>query len=323
MRAVDRVAAFLDGPRARGVFVLRCLLDPPWSIEVRDEAPLTIVAAVRGEAWITQADVTARLRAGSTALVTGPEHYTVASAPDLGGQIVIHEGQRCETLRGEPLELAMRLGVRSWGHSLDAGTVLLTGTYEQRTALGDDLLATLPPAAIVHRPGGDGLIAVLAAELGREEPGQQTLLDRLVDALVIDTIRRWYDERPDRAPTWWRGHHDPVVGAALGHIHDDPRRAWTISTLARTVGTSRANLARRFSDIVGEPVITYLTKWRLSLAADLILQPDATVTSVARHVGYSSPFALSAAFKRRYGVSPHRYRTAVGVGAVRRDESQG
>jgi transcriptional regulator GlxA family with amidase domain len=140
------------------------------------------------------------------------------------------------------------------------------------------------------------------------------VLDRLLDVLVVDTLRTWYEQEADGSP-WWEAHHDPIVGAALELIHDFPERAWTISTLARSVGTSRANLARRFNERVGEPPITYLTKWRLSLAADLLSQPASTVTSTARTVGYGSPFAFSTAFKRRYGVSPHQHRTRVASGA--------
>ena len=134
------------------------------------------------------------------------------------------------------------------------------------------------------------------------------MLDRLLDVLVVDTLRRWYQQQGEPS-TWWEAHRDPLVGAALA---SDPRlrpsEAWTIASLARAVGTSRAHLARRFNDLVGEPPITYLTKWRLSLGADLLCQPEATVTNTARSVGYGSPFAFSTAFKRRYGISPHQHR---------------
>ncbi|HTF49128.1 MAG TPA: helix-turn-helix transcriptional regulator, partial [Pseudonocardia sp.] len=70
-------------------------------------------------------------------------------------------------------------------------------------------------------------------------------------------------------------------------------------------------LARRFAEQVGEPPMAFLTGWRLALAADLLREPDATLESVARQVGYSTPFALSTAFKRVRGISPreHRART--------------
>ena len=80
--------------------------------------------------------------------------------------------------------------------------------------------------------------------------------------------------------------------------------------LAREVGVSRAALARRFHDLVGEPPMTFLTGWRIALAADLLREPGATISSVAHQVGYSSPFALSTAFKRIRGVSPQQHRAA-------------
>ena len=309
--AMDRITALLDGPRARGAFLLRSLLVPPWSMRICDEAPLTIVAITRGEAWIIDGDVEVHLSEGSVAIVRGPGHYTVAGNPTTPPDIVIHPGQRCENLSGKSLEMSMRLGVRTWGHSLDAPTAMLTGTYENHTSLGSDLLETLPKVVVVHHESNNTIAAILATEIIRESPGQQAVLDRLLDLLLVDTLRTWYQQRTDStsdSTAWWDAHHDPIVGAALGLIHDSPDQAWTISTLARTVGTSRAHLARRFNDLVGEPPITYLTKWRLTLAADLLCQPGSTVTSTARSVGYGSPFAFSTAFKRRYGISPHQHR---------------
>jgi AraC-like DNA-binding protein len=103
-----------------------------------------------------------------------------------------------------------------------------------------------------------------------------------------------------------------VVGRALRLLHNDPARPWTVAALAAATGTSRAALARRFNELVGEPPMTFLTGWRIALAADLLREPGATVGSVARQVGYGSPFALSTAFKRVRGISPHQHR----VGAL-------
>lgn len=307
---MDRIAALLDGPRARGAFVLRCLLEPPWAMRIQDEAPLTLMAVVRGEAWVDQAGASVHVPAGSVVLVAGPEHYDIASTPGLAPDVVVRPGQRCETPTGESLALSMRLGVRSWGHAHDASSQLLIGTYEHHSAIGADVLASLPSPVVVARPDDDPLVRLLASELLGDAPGQQTVLDRLLDALTVDTLRRWYVEHRDAAPAWWIGHGDPIVGEALRLVHDEPARPWTISTLAREVGTSRANLSRRFTELVGEPVITYLTRWRLSLAADLLVEPGATLTDVAERVGYGSPFALSTAFKRRFGISPAEHRAA-------------
>jgi AraC-like DNA-binding protein len=126
--------------------------------------------------------------------------------------------------------------------------------------------------------------------------------------LLIATLRAWFSRPEAGAPAWYQAHSDPVVGRALRVLHNEPASPWTVATLAERVGVSRAALARRFTELVGEPPMTYLTGWRLAMAADLLREPDATVGSVARRVGYGSAFALSTAFKRERGVSPQEYR---------------
>jgi AraC-like DNA-binding protein len=136
------------------------------------------------------------------------------------------------------------------------------------------------------------------------------VLDRLLDLLLIAVLRAWF-ARPDAdAPGWYRAYSDPVVGKALRLIHDDPAHQWTVADLAAEAGVSRAAFARRFTELVGEPPMAFLTDWRLSLAADLLLEPDATIGSVAYQVGYATPYALSTAFKRVRGVSPRQHRLA-------------
>ncbi len=176
--------------------------------------------------------------------------------------------------------------------------------------MGAELLSALSTPLVVTRPYPDPLVALLAAELTNDAPGQQTVLDRLLDTLTVDTLRAWYVDQGRAAPAWWLGHQDPIVGEALRRLHDEPSADWTIDSLARAVGTSRANLARRFTALVGEPVMTYLTRWRMTLAVDLLANPEATIASVASQVGYASPFGFSTAFKRRYGLSPKAHRQA-------------
>lgn len=276
---------------------------------IRDEAPLTVVAAVRGDAWIVPASGPAEpLGAGEVAIVRGPDPYIVADDPATPPQVVIDPGQRCSTPDGQPVVLA-DLGIRTWGTGPDGADVLLTGTYQMAGEVSRRLLDALPSVLVVradvHR---SALIPLLAAEVGHDRPGQQAVLDRLLDVLLIDVLRAWF-ARPDApAPGWFRAHEDAVVGKALRLLHHRPDRPWTVATLAAATGVSRAALARRFTTLVGEPPMNYLTNWRLALAADLLRDPETTIGTVARHVGYSTPFALSAAFKRAHGVSPREYR---------------
>ncbi|MFG1962524.1 AraC family transcriptional regulator [Nonomuraea sp. NPDC049028] len=304
---MDQLAALLDGPRARGAFMLRCLLDPPWSLRIQDEAPLTVVVMVRGEAWMVpdEGDVV-RLCPGEVAIIRGPKPYTVADNPATPPQIVIHPGQHCTTVDGESLAQAMDLGVRTWGNAADGETVMITGAYLMEGEVSRRLLEALP-TLLVQR--GDPLVPLLGAEIVKDQPGQEAVLDRLLDLLLISVLRSWFATH--EAPAWYRAQSDPVVGRAMRMLHNNPAHPWTVAALAAQVGVSRASLARRFTELVGEPPMAFLTGWRLALAADLLREPDATVGSVARQVGYGSPFALSAAFKRVRGVSPQEHRGAV------------
>jgi len=309
---MDSIGGLLDGPRARDAFVLRTVLDPPWSMRIEDRAPVTIMAAIRGEASIAHdADPgePSRLRAGEIAVVRGPEPYTVADDLDTPVQVVIHPGQRCTTVEGVELAETMRLGVRTWGTSADGPVVLLIGSYENAGEVGRRLLEALPPVLVLPADALDSpLVALLADEAARDAPGQEAVLDRLLDLLLIAVLRAWF-ARPDAdAPAWYRAQGDPVVGPALRMLQNNPERPWTVASLAREVGISRAALARRFNELVGEPPMGFLTGWRLTLAADLLLEPGATVGSVAPRVGYATPYALSTAFKRVRGVSPKEHR---------------
>ncbi|MFF5205188.1 AraC family transcriptional regulator [Streptosporangium sp. NPDC000396] len=307
---MDALAGLLDGPRARGAFLLRSILTPPWSLRIQDRAPLTLVAMLRGEAWvIPDSGETVRMHPGDVAIMRGPDPYTIADDPATPPHVVIHPGQHCTTLAGEPLAQEMDLGVRTWGNSPDGSTVMLTGTYQMHGEISRRLLAALPPLLVLPDDAWDcPLIPLLDEAIVRDDPGQEAVLDRLLDLLLIAVLRAWFSRPEAETPAWYRAHSDPVVGRALRMLHNNPAHPWTVAALADRTGVSRASLARRFTDMVGEPPMSFLTGWRLALAADLLRETDATIGAVARQVGYGSSFALSAAFKRTFGISPQEHR---------------
>lgn len=308
---VDVVDALLDGPRARGAFLLRALLDPPWSLRIEDEAPLTVLAVLQGEAWLCpEGQPALHLDTGQVAIVRGPDHYTVADSPTTPPSVVIYPGGRCTSAAdGRALWDEWSLGIRTWGENPDGDCVLLVGTYEGKGEASQRLLSALPVVVLLSREeAGTPLLDVLAEEIQVEAPGQRALLDRLLDVLLISTLRTWFAGRQDEAPGWFRAQHDPAVAHALSLLHQDVAHPWTVEDLAARVGVSRAALGRRFTALLGEPPMSYLAGWRLALAADLLASSDATVATIARQVGYGTPFSLSTAFKRVHGVSPQQYR---------------
>ncbi|MFB7570810.1 AraC family transcriptional regulator [Streptomyces sp. NPDC056165] len=316
---MDAITGLLEGPRARGAFLLKSVFNPPWALRIEDRAPISVVTMVHGEAWVRPDRAEpVRLRPGDVAVMRGPDPYVVSDALDTAVQITVGPDQRCNTPAGEDVTETMALGMRTWGDALGEGSaVMLSGTYLAPSEIGRRLLSTLP--ATVVRPAGEGndpLIGLLAEEMARNEPGQELVLDRLLDLLLVNVLRGWLADPDSRAPAWHRAQSDPVVGPALRLLHDNPAHSWTVESIARKVGVSRAQLARRFTAVVGEPPMAYLADWRLTLAADLLREPDTTVAMVARQVGYSSGFALSSAFKRVRGLSPQEYRAQAATGTA-------
>ncbi len=295
------------------------LLDPPWSLRIQDQSPLTVLSMIRGGAWIVTGQGAPRqLGAGDVAIFRGPDSYTVADDPATEPQIVIHPGQVTKTPDGEILCETLSLGVRQWGTDPVGATMMVTGTYESAGAASERLLRALPPVIVLQRGDFDSrVLDILVDEATKDQPAQSAVLDRLLDLVLIAALRAWF-ARND-APAWYHAYGDPLVGKALRLLQHNPAHGWTVAGLAEAVGVSRAALARRFTDLVGEPPMAFLTEWRLALAADLLQESDATVEAIARQVGYGSAFALSTAFKRHFGVSPRDHRHGVSGQARRRE----
>jgi AraC-like DNA-binding protein len=307
---MDAVGGLLNGPRAQGAFLLRTILSPPWSIRIEDQSPLSLIAIVKGEAWLcTDTAEPRRLGPGDVAIALGPHPYTIAHAPAAPPTVIVHPGQQCQSLDGEHLAESMSLGVRTWGNDPAGSSVMLIGAYESLGEISQRLLRALPDQLVLaEHDWNSPLIPLLSDEIVKDEPGQEAVLDRLLDLLLIAVLRAWFARPGGEAPGWYRAYADPIVGRALRIMQNNPEQPWTVASLAAETGMSRAALARRFHELVGEPPMTFLTEWRLALAADLLREPDATVGSVARKVGYGSPFALSTAFKRVRGISPQEHR---------------
>ncbi len=305
------MAALLDAPRARDAFLLRASMAPPWALRIQDEAALTVVAMTRGSSVWERAGEVFAMGTGDVVLLTGPTPYVVGDEAGRAPIAVVQPGNRPESPGGEPLSVPMTQGIRQWGNSADGPDEMLVGNYGQVGEAGRRLLAVLPETVVLradewHSP----LVPLLLDEMSRDEIGQASLLDRLLDALVVSAVRQWALSRGDAAPAWLDAGSDPVVAEALRLLHDRPHEPWSLVSLARRVGVSRAALARRFRERVGEPPMAYLTGWRMALAADRLRAGTETVARVATGVGYPSPFSFSNAFKRVYGLSPSAYRAS-------------
>jgi AraC-like DNA-binding protein len=147
-------------------------------------------------------------------------------------------------------------------------------------------------------------LQLLAAEARELRPGGETIITRLADVLVVQAIRTWIERDPSAQTGWLAALHDPRVGRALTLIHRAPARAWSVESLASEVGMSRSGFAARFTELVGEPAMQYVTRWRMLVALTWLSEGDASLGEMAGRLGYQSEAAFSRAFKRIIGTSP-------------------
>ncbi|WP_449657292.1 AraC family transcriptional regulator [Streptomyces johnsoniae] len=307
---MDVLAEVLGGVRARGALFRQLLMSPPWSLRFATGAPLTLSTMLRGAAWVLPAaGAPVRVRERDVVITRGPAPYTVADDPATRPRYLVTDADYCARADGTDAGDEVERRLRTCDMGPGGAALLLAGAVERRGEIGDRLLAALPgvlvvAAADVRLPALD----LLAEEVTRDGPGQQAVLDRLLDLTLTSALRAWFGRAGADRPDWYAAGDDPVVGRALRLLHADPARPWTLAELAAGAGVSRAALGRRFTARVGEPPMRYLTGHRIALAADLLRDTDATVGAIARRVGYANAFALSVAFKRRHGVAPSAHR---------------
>lgn len=170
------------------------------------------------------------------------------------------------------------------------------------------LLVSLLPRMIHVRgnPRLTGLVRLLGEEAARDEPGRDLILARLVEILLIETLRAVPAEGAGQGLL--AGLADPRLAAALRRMHGETARAWTIAELAREAGMSRSTFFERFTRIVGVRPMEYLLAWRMALAKGLLRQGGLALDEIAARVGYGSASAFAAAFARHVGTPPARFR---------------
>jgi len=181
--------------------------------------------------------------------------------------------------------------------------------------LAQVLLAGLPPVFKVNIRNDaagrwlENSIRFSVTETDGAVAGSEAVLAKLSEALFVETLRRYIAVLPEQQAGWLAGARDSEVGKALALMHRDPARPWTIADLAREVGISRSVLAERFRHYLNEPPMSYLTRWRLQLGAQMLSSTSHSVAQIASKVGYESEPAFNRAFKREFGLPPARFRT--------------
>jgi AraC-like DNA-binding protein len=294
---VDLLYDHLMRARATGAVFARTVVMAPWGLKLGGSIQLAVHAVTRGRAWLWFDDPTSavELLPGEITLVRGgPAHY------------IAHE-PGADSL--EPDDFRRQHSQRP-ALADHAATVFLCGAYQFSGDVGSGLLDALPPVLTLSSTFDEPLrvvIALLSRELTIAEPGQQTVLDRLLDVLLVLALRSDF-RRSATAPRWYRASADPRLRFALQAIHEDASHPWTVPDLAAISGLSRATFARAFRDTLGQAPLQYLTDWRMTLARDHLRTNELSLASIASAVGYSSPYAFATAFRRHHGIPPGAWR---------------
>jgi AraC-like DNA-binding protein len=311
-RTVDVLTDMLERSRARGAAFSHSTLHGRWGLAFDGVPGLAVHAIVEGEINLLAGGETLRLLPGDIVLVRGGLDHRLASSPEA----------HCLPL-AQFLEEAQVQGSPRRFFSGDTGdpAVFFCGAYLFEGDICDRLLRLLPDTVRLRPAAGSALrttMDLLAREMLRDDPGQQTLLDRLLDVALVQVLREHFAAQGEHAPAWFRASGDPRIGPVLRAVHADPGRRWTVEELAAEATLSRAAFARRFTAQLGIAPLTYLTGWRMALACERLRDSDDSIAAVAETLGYASEFSFAAAFKRHHGVAPGRWRLTARASASSR-----
>jgi len=190
-------------------------------------------------------------------------------------------------------------------------TEIVCGYFRCDELLFNSVLRHLPQIFVIRPEGAvaDFFTATMNYVMS-EPPGtdrEAPLTARLPELLLAEALRLFSQSGPPDNG-WLAATLDPVIGRALKLLHADPARDWTVDDLAREAGTSRSVLAERFSRLLEQSPMQYLTEWRMQIAADLLRNGGLKIADIAERVGYGSDAAFSRAFHRQVGVWPADFR---------------
>ena len=262
-------------------------LKAPWTMEFRDTTSASFHLVRRGECWVMSGDRTECLGPGDLVFIEPGRDHVLASHPP---------GQ--DPPAGE------------------ARTLLLCGYCEFTQETGTPLLDVFPSLTIVREeellkhPWLKSTLDQLSAEYLSQQPGAELVVNKLTEVVLVELIRINFGR--DEQSRFFRALSDKQIAKALQHLHNDPHIAWTLEKLAAEVGMSRAAFAKRFKELVGQPMFEYLTALRVQRAKELLRETKLPLYDVAGRVGYESDLAFTKTFKKHAGTTPTRYRKQAG-----------
>lgn len=300
--AADPLGEALHLLRLTGCVYARSELSAPWGVDLPVlEGHMMFHVVTAGRCWLEiDGSEPQRLERGSLALVPH----------GLGHRLVDERGRESVDFFDLPIERVTERYefLRHGGGGDECRLICVVVRFDHAAA--ERLVGALPP--VLHLDaweGGDDrwltdTLRFIAREAESLRPGGETVITRLADILVIQMVRHWIETSVDVDTGWLAALRDPQLGRAIAAIHREPGASWTLVSLARTAAMSRSAFAARFTEVVGESAMRYLTRWRLQFARVSLRECDDPLGVVAERFGYRSEASFCRAFKREFGTSP-------------------
>jgi AraC-like DNA-binding protein len=300
----DIVADVVATTRRGSLMYARNRFHAPWGASFPEGLVASLHVVAAGACWLSvEGQDPVQLTRGDVVLIPSGAAHSLTDAPDRPTRPMTEIAGR--TLEEGPPECIVIEGD-------GPATVWLCGGYRLAPDVQHPLTRMLPPVVVVtaaqsRATGLGAAVDLLAAEIEGTDPGAPAVMGSLVDLLFVYILRTWLAEHHAESG-WGRALFDPAVGAALALVHEDPARAWTLESLAQEAGMPRATFSRRFAALTGQSPMAYVATWRMALAARMLRDEPATLSQIAKRVGYESEFAFARAFKRTTGQAPGQYR---------------
>lgn len=270
----------------------------PWAISFPAVQAVVFGQMIEGACTLERGEVRLALQPGDFMIMACPPAWVMRSAPEV-----------------EPLGLKALFADPTALHSSDPAAPsarFLAGHFLFAEPNADHIAGLLSP--IVHVCAADvaaerlgRLLSLLDDEATADRPGRSLALDRLLEVILVESLRHRATQVDSIRPGLLAGLADPRISRALRALHVEPSLSWTVAHLAREAGMSRAGFAARFAEIVGVSPIGYLSAWRMSLAKAALVATKRPMIEVAKIAGYGSVSAFSTAFNRATGMSPTVY----------------
>lgn len=309
---MEALTEVLNSVRVRSTVYCPIEIGAPWGLYIAEESGAPFFILVKGSAFlvIEELNIRRRLKAGDFIIITKRCACKVSDSPQ--SEIIDLE----EWLRRNPPGPDGTFKVEGRGEI----TKFIGGTFFFENHESHPLLKVLPPflhfSGTPENTGEDSKVVdwfgttldLIATEAASRKPGAEPIIARLSDILFIQAVRAHASAASSERSNWFAAAADPQISEAIANIHRAPQSSWTVERLATLSGMSRSAFASRFTELVGEPPLRYLSRWRMHKAIEMLREGRLTTSEIASHIGYESEAAFSKAFKKWNGQGPGAYR---------------